>query len=79
MILSRFSPNRQQATWLWSIPTRRYRWRSILGLRYRGEHAVAMLDRACRTIGYPKVIGVGNGSEFICRYMDLWVYRRCDI
>lgn len=43
---------------------------------YRGADVVAALDRACREIGYPKTIRVGNGSEFISRDMDLWAYQR---
>jgi putative transposase len=34
------------------------------------------MHRACREIGYPKTIRVGNGSEFISRDMDLWAYQR---
>ncbi|MEQ8747393.1 IS3 family transposase [Pyruvatibacter sp.] len=43
---------------------------------YRGEDVVATLETACRKIGYPKVIRVDNGSEFISRDMDLWAYQR---
>lgn len=43
---------------------------------YRGEDVVATLDRACWKIGYPKTIGVDNGSEFISRDMDLWAYTK---
>lgn len=42
----------------------------------RGEDVVAMLDRVCRTAGYPKTIRVDQGSEFISRDMDLWAYQR---
>ena len=49
----------------------------VLGARfsYRGENVVAMLDRVCSQIGYPKTIRVDQGSEFISRDMDLWAYR----
>ena len=43
---------------------------------YRGEDVVATLDRACRSIGYPKSIRVDQGSEFISRDLDLWAYQR---
>lgn len=43
---------------------------------YRGEDVVAMLDKACSVVGYPKSIRVDNGSEFISRDMDLWAYQR---
>ncbi len=43
---------------------------------YRGEDVVATLEKTCRIIGYPKVIRVDNGSEFISRDMDLWAYQR---
>jgi transposase InsO family protein len=34
---------------------------------YRGEDVVATLERACRSVGYPKTIRVDQGSEFISR------------
>ena len=43
---------------------------------YRGEDVVATLDRACRKIGYPKMMRVENGREFISRDMDLLAYQR---
>lgn len=50
----------------------------MLVLRYSngGEDVVAALDRVCRATGYPKTIGVDQGSEFVSRYMDLWAYQR---
>ncbi len=42
---------------------------------YRGENMVATLERVCLQIGYPKTIRVDQGSEFISRDMDLWVYQ----
>ena len=41
---------------------------------YRGEDAVQTLERVCREVGYPKMIRVDNGSEFISRDLDLWAY-----
>ncbi len=43
---------------------------------YRGEDVVATLERVCGRIGYPKIIRVDQGSEFISRDMDLWAYQR---
>ena len=40
---------------------------------YRGEDLVQTLESVCRRIGYPRTIGVDNGSEFISRDLDLWV------
>lgn len=41
---------------------------------YRGEDVVQTLERVCRQVGYPKLIRVDNGSEFISRDLDLWAY-----
>ena len=41
---------------------------------YRGEDVVQTLERVCREVGYPKMIRVDNGSEFISRDLDLWAY-----
>lgn len=41
---------------------------------YRAENVVAMLDRVCKEIGYPRSIRVDQGSEFVSRDMDLWAY-----
>lgn len=43
---------------------------------YRGEDVVQTLERACQEMGYPKMIRVDNGSEFISRDLDLWAYQR---
>jgi putative transposase len=43
---------------------------------YRGEDVVATLERACRTVGYPKAIRVDQSSKFILRDMDLWAYQK---
>jgi putative transposase len=42
---------------------------------YRGEDVVATLERVCARSGYPRMIRVDQGSEFISRDMDLWAYR----
>ena len=38
---------------------------------YRGEDVVNTLERVCSEIGYPKVIRVDQGTEFVSRDMDL--------
>ena len=43
---------------------------------YRGEDVVRTLERVCRQVGYPKLIRVDQGSEFISRDLDLWAYQR---
>lgn len=45
-------------------------------LRYRGEDVVQTPERVCRKVSYPRTIRVDNGSEFICRDLDLWAYAR---
>jgi len=39
---------------------------------YKGEDVVLTLERVCKNIGYPKLIRVDQGSEFISRDLDLW-------
>lgn len=41
---------------------------------YRGEDVVQTLERICRQIGYPRMIRVDNGSEFISRDVNLLAY-----
>ena len=43
---------------------------------YRAEDVVQALERACATLGYPKIIRVDQGSEFISRDLDLWAYAK---
>jgi putative transposase len=43
---------------------------------YRGADVVETLERACKEIGYPKMIRCDNGSEFVSRDLDLWAYQR---
>lgn len=42
--------------------------------QYRAENVVATLERVCREVGYPKAIGVDQGTEFMSRDLDLWAY-----
>jgi putative transposase len=42
---------------------------------YKGSDVVHTLERICRDVGYPKVIRVDQGSEFISRDLDLWAYQ----
>ncbi len=39
---------------------------------YRAGDVVSTLDRVCAEVGFPKSIGVDQGSEFISRNLDLW-------
>lgn len=50
----------------------------VLDVRYsyRDEDVVATLNRVCGKIGYPRMIRVDQGSEFVSRDMDLWAYQR---
>lgn len=41
---------------------------------YSGEDVVQNIERVHRQLGYPQTIRVDNGSEFITKYLDLWVY-----
>lgn len=34
-----------------------------------------MLERVCGQSGYPRVIRVDQGSEFVSRDLDLWAYQ----
>ncbi len=43
---------------------------------YKGEDVVQTLERICTRTGYPKIIWVDQGSEFISRDMDLWAYQK---
>jgi putative transposase len=44
--------------------------------RYRGEDLVQVLERTCSEIGYPKMVRVDQGSEFVSRGLDLWAYTK---
>ena len=41
---------------------------------YRAEDVVLTLERICKVTGYPLMIRVDQGSEFISRDLDLWAY-----
>lgn len=43
---------------------------------YRGEDVVRTMERICSQTGYPKMIRVDQGSEFISRDLDLWAYTK---
>jgi putative transposase len=44
--------------------------------RLRGSDVVETLERVGREYGYPKVIRVDQGTEFVSRDLDLWAYSR---
>lgn len=41
----------------------------------RGEDVVRPLETVCTRIGYPKMIRVDRGCEFISRDLELWAYQ----
>jgi putative transposase len=41
---------------------------------WRGSDVVATLDRAALEVGYPKMIRLDNGPEFISKELDLWAF-----
>jgi putative transposase len=41
---------------------------------YRAGDVVATLDRVCAEVGFPKMIRVDQGSEFISRNLVRWTY-----
>ncbi len=43
---------------------------------YRGEDVVQTMERICAQTGYPKMIRVDQGSEFISRDLDLWAFSK---
>lgn len=43
---------------------------------YRGEDVVQTPDRICRQTGYPQMIRVDQGSEFISRDLHLWTVSK---
>jgi len=47
-----------------------------LGQGLTGEDVVKTLNRICAARGLPKTIKTDNGSEFISKVMDRWVYER---
>ncbi|MDB5243900.1 MAG: transposase [Spirosoma sp.] len=40
------------------------------------EDVVAVLNRVCADVCYPKTIRVDEGSEFVSRDLDRWAYAR---
>ena len=44
------------------------------GQRFRGEDAVAVLERVVRQRGRPQAIRVDNGPEFTSKALDQWAY-----
>lgn len=43
---------------------------------HRGEDVVLALEKICHQVGYPQLIRVDQGSEFISRDLDLWAYQK---
>lgn len=43
---------------------------------YKAGDVVQTLERAGKAIGYPQVLRVDNGPEFVSRDLDLWAYQR---
>ncbi|MEY9278822.1 transposase InsO family protein [Bradyrhizobium yuanmingense] len=43
---------------------------------FRGGDVVAILERACKEVGFPATIRVDQGSEFVSHDLDLWAYQR---
>ena len=39
-----------------------------------GKLVVAILEKICSFVGYPEIITVDNGPEFICMALDRWAY-----
>jgi len=46
-----------------------------VGMRLRGEHVVAALNRLVAQRGRPLCVFADNGSEFSGRLMDMWAYH----
>jgi putative transposase len=43
---------------------------------FRGADVVEVLERVGREVGFPAVIRVDQGTEFVSRDLDLWAYQR---
>ncbi len=43
---------------------------------YKACDVVQTLELASKAVGYPRVIRVDNGPEFVSRDLDLWAYQR---
>jgi putative transposase len=44
--------------------------------KFCGAYVVEVLERVGRAVGFPTVIRVDQGSEFVSRDLDLWAYQR---
>lgn len=44
--------------------------------RFRGADVVEALERVGRVYGFPKMIRVDQGTEFVSKDLDLWAYTR---
>ncbi len=44
------------------------------GQRMTGDHVVQILEKVCKVHGFPEVIQVDNGPEFISQSLDWWAY-----
>ena len=42
---------------------------------YRAEDVVRTLEEVCARTGYPKMIRVDQGTEFVSKDLDLWAYE----
>jgi len=45
-------------------------------LRLQSLYVAQTLDLAGKAVGYPRVIRVDNGTEFVSRDLELWAYQR---
>ena len=43
---------------------------------FRGADVVEILEGVGRQVGFPAMIRVDQGSEFVSRDLDLWAYQR---
>ena len=43
---------------------------------FRGADVVEILEEVGRQVGFPVIIRVDQGTEFVSRDLDLWAYQR---
>jgi len=43
---------------------------------FRGADVVDVLERVCKSMGFPATIRVDQGTEFVSRDLDIWAYQR---